>query len=90
MKFDAIGSPDQLQLGGLTLRAGVGQAQGLIEAQIGQRQRQVLSLGCLQGQLHKACRRKHHLSADPVITQISRGCRRQGRAETPFATARQF
>ena len=90
MKFDAVGSPDQLQLGGLRPRTGVGQAQGLIEAEIGQRQRQVLGLGCLQGQLHKARRRKHHLGPDAVITQISRGRRRQGRGEASFAAAGQF
>ena len=68
VKFDAAGAPDELQFG-----ARVRKPQGLVEAEIGQRQGELLRLGGLQRQLYKTRCRKHHLRANPVIAQVKRG-----------------
>ena len=102
MEFDAVGAPNELQFGacGQIARAaksrtaktgnaetGITKPQGLVELKIGQRQRKTLGLGRLQGQLHKASRRKHHLAADAVIAQIGRTAGRELRAVAPLKAA---
>ena len=87
VEFDAVGAPDELQFGACAHVARAAEAQGLVELKIGQRQWKVLGLGRLQGQLHKASRRKHHLTADAVIAQIGRTARRESRAVAPLEAA---
>ena len=87
MEFDAVGAPDQLQFGACSRVASNAEPQGLVELKIRQRQRKVLGLGRLQGQLHKASRRKHHLAADAVIAQIGRTAGRELRAVAPLKAA---
>ncbi len=97
MEFDAVGAPDQLQFGACgqiarntepgNVEPGITEPQGLVELKIGQRQWKVLGLGRLQGQLHKASRREHHLAADAVIAQIGRTAGRESRAVAPLKAA---
>jgi hypothetical protein len=97
VEFDAVGAPDELQFGAAgqiaraakprTAKPGITKPQGLVELKISQRQRQVLGLGRLQGQLHKASRWEHHLAADAVIAQIGRTAGRELRAVAPLKAA---
>ena len=92
MEFDAVGAPNELQFGACgqiarNAKPGNAKPQGLVELKIGQRQRKTLGLGRLQGQLHKASRRKHHLAADAVIAQIGRTAGRELRAVAPLKAA---
>ncbi len=87
VEFDAVGAPDQLQFGACGQIARNTKPQGLVELKIGQRKGKVLGLGRLQGQLHKASRRKHPLAADAVIAQIGRTAWRESRAVAPLEAA---